>query len=135
MQYIKTLAYSATIGYKYYCSDSKYVAFKYKVTPQSAVEYAILYWDLFHKLASHPVRKDTTCFGRFFAMEMFCLKNQEYRKDRYLWFDNQKISEIKRQTKLSVLQNLWYLCAKYIPYYLYGTLLNGWINLSSILRK
>ena len=135
MQHVKSLVYSPCIGYRYYCPDSKPVALRYKVTPQCAVEYATLYWEMFHKLAPNPIREDVTCFGRFFAMEIYCLKNKSYRKDRKLWFENDMISKIKEKTKLSVLQRIWYLSAKNMPYFLYAWLLNTWLLISDFKNK
>lgn len=135
MQYIKSLVYSPCIGYRYYCPDSKPVALRYKVTPQCAVEYATLYWEFFHNLAPNPKREDATCFGRFFAMEIYCLKNKHYRKDRKLWFDNDKISKIKEKTNLSILQRIWYICAKNLPYFFYAILLNTWLSISSFKNR
>ena len=135
MQHVKSLVYSPCIGYRYYCPDSKPVALRYKVTPQCAVEYATLYWEMFHKLAPNPIREDVTCFGRFFAMEIYCLKNKSYRKDRKLWFENDMISKIKEKTKLSVCQRIWYLSARNMPYFLYAWLLNTWLLISDFKNK
>lgn len=135
MQHIKSLVYSTCIGYRYYCPDSKPVALRYKVTPQCAVEYATLYWEMFHKLAPNPVREDATCFGRFYAMEIYCLKNKHYRKERKLWFDNDIIPKIKEKTNLSVLQRIWYTCAKNMPYILYASLLNTWLIISNFKNR
>ena len=135
MQYVTNIVYSGAISYRYYCPDATPTALRYKVTPQCATEYATTYWRLFHKLAPKPFREDQTCMGRFFSMEIFCLINKEYRKDRKLWLDNDYIHKIKAESHLTIAQRLWYACATKLPYGVYSVFLKVWLLINNFKEK
>lgn len=126
MQYINSLWYCSTIGYRYY-QPQNITILKYKVTPQSAVEYATTYWQLFHKLAKNPIKEDSTCISRFFYMEVFCCFNKIYRKDRHLWFDNPLANVIRKKSPISTIKKIWYWTACTCPYFLYLIFLRCWL--------
>ncbi len=137
MQYINSITYCSTIGYRYYQYPKSSTILKYKVTPQSAVEYATTYWQLYHKLAKNPIKEDVTCINRFFYMEIFCFYNKTFRKDRYLWFENRLIQNIKKKSQMSLIKKIWYEIAESSPYILYLIFLKCWllsVKIKKVLR-
>lgn len=139
LQYVSSIAYSSKIGYRYYLPPNQVkLGLRYKISPHSAVNYAVNYWTVFHKLNPQPIKEDETCMTQYWYMEDYCLYDAVARKDRKMWFSNSVTNTIVSMSRLSHIQRVLYYIMKNFPWPLYVAPFYMWkkiINIRSIIAN